>query len=713
MNYPPSTVYQLNDLRKKITAYLEPEQIARIEKAVEFGAIAHEGQTRMTGEPYITHPIAVAEILGEMHMDHQTIQAAILHDVIEDTPTAKNDIQRKFGKGVAELVDGVSKLTMMNFDSLEEKQAHNFRKMVMAMSNDIRVILVKLADRLHNMRTLAPLPASKRRRIAKETLEIYAPIAQRLGMNSIRLELEELGFSTLYPMRHRILAEQVRKARGNRKEIITKIRNALRRRLRQEKIPAEILGREKHLYGIYQKMREQKLSFSEVYDVYAFRLLVDSVDTCYRILGVIHNLYKPVPGRFKDYIAIPKTNGYQSLHTILFGPYGVNIEVQIRTHEMNEVAESGIAAHWLYKTGARQDRKGAHKRAREWLQNIMEMQQTAGNPEEFLENVKVDLFPESVYVFTPKGKIIELPRGATPVDFAYAIHTDVGNTCIGARVNKRLAPLGTQLSTGQVVEIIRGKSISPNPQWLNFVVTARARSNIRHYLKSLQNSEAIVFGKRLLVRELSIFSVQYDDIAEETKQSVIEEYKLSSEDELFSEIGLGNRLAPLVARKLIPSINNSLLQEKDEKLDTRPIAIKGTEGLVVSFPKCCRPIPGDPIIGYVTAGRGIVIHVQDCKNVSEFHNQPEKWIDVEWEKKIKQEFPCTLSLDVTNQRGVLATIASAIAEVDANILNVDINDRDDRYTRIVFLLEVKNRKHLASVMRRLHRLKHVTRITRG
>ncbi len=712
MNYPSAIVYQLNDLKKTVGTYLEDEQIARIEKAVEFGAVAHDGQTRKSGEPYITHPIAVAEILGEMHMDHQTIQAAILHDVIEDTSIDKNDIQRKFGKGVAELVDGVSKLTMMKFDSLEEKQAHNFRKMVMAMSNDIRVILVKLADRLHNMRTLGSLSAKKRRRIAKETLEIYAPIAQRLGMNAIRLELEELGFSSLYPMRHRILAEQVRKARGNRKEIISKIRNALRRRLRQEKIPAQILGREKHLYGIYNKMREQRRSFSEVYDVYAFRLLVDSVDTCYRVLGVMHNLYKPVPGKFKDYIAIPKTNGYQSLHTILFGPYGVNIEVQIRTHDMNDVAESGIAAHWLYKTGAKNDRKGAHKRAREWLHNIIEMQQTAGNPEEFLENVKVDLFPESVYVFTPKGKIIELPRGATSVDFAYAIHTDVGNTCIGARVNKRLAPLGTPLDTGQVIEIIRGKTESPNPQWLNFVVTARARSNIRHYLKSLQANEASVLGKRLLVRELSAFSINYDDIPEEQKQSIIEEYKLSSENELLAEIGLGNRLAPLVARKLVPTLEELTENQKD-KVDSNPISIKGTEGLVISFPKCCRPIPGDPIIGYVTAGRGIVIHVRDCKNVQEFQNQPEKWVDVEWEKKIKQEFPCMLSMEVTNQRGVLATIASAIAEVDANILNVDIVDKDDRYTRITFLVEVKNRNHLASVMRRLHRIKHVSHIVRS
>ena len=703
---------ELNELKKVIESYLEPEQVSKIRRAIDFGSKAHEGQMRQSGEPYISHPIAVATILGEMHMDHQTIQAAILHDTIEDTETAKSDIKRRFGKGVAELVDGVSKLTMIDFDSVEEKQAHNFRKMIMAMSNDIRVILVKLADRLHNMRTLGALPAAKRRRIARETLEIYAPIAQRLGINSIRLELEELGFQTLYPMRHRILTEQVINARGHRKEIIAKIRNALRRRLRQEKIPTQIQGREKHLYGIYEKMREQKLSFNEVYDVYAFRLLVDNVDTCYRALGVVHNLYRPVPGRFKDYIAIPKNNGYQSLHTILFGPYGVNIEVQIRTHAMHDVAESGIAAHWLYKTGSHLDRKGAHKRAREWLRSIIEMHQTAGDPQEFLENVKIDLFPESVYVFTPKGKIIELPKGATPVDFAYAIHTDIGNTCTGARINKRLAPLGTHLKTGEVVEVIRSKTAQPNPEWLKFAVTARARSNIRHYLKSLQATEAVVLGRRLLIRELSAFRFSLDDVTEDIWKIVLEDFKLENEDELFADIGLGNRLAPLVARKLIQATGVIEEEPRDSGRST-PLAIKGSEGLVINFPKCCNPIPGDPIIGFVTTGRGIVIHLQSCKNTIEFQNQPEKWVNVEWEEDIEQEFICPVSLDVTNQRGMLATIATTISDVEANIVNVEIKEKDDRYTRITFTIEVRDRDHLARVMRRIHGLKHVSHINRG
>ncbi len=703
---------QFTDLSRVIGDYLDPGNVAKVKRAYNFGAKAHEGQQRLSGEPYINHPLEVARILGEMHMDHQTLQAALLHDVIEDTGTNKQALERRFGKSVAELVDGVSKLTLMKFDTSEEKQAHNFRKMIMAMSNDIRVILVKLADRLHNMRTLEALPPEKRRRIARETLDIYAPIAQRLGMNNIRLELEELGFKALHPLRHRILTEQVIKARGHRKEIIDKIRNALRRRLRQEKIPAQILGREKHLFGIYRKMYEQKLSFNEVYDVYAFRLLVDSVDTCYRAIGVVHNLYRPVPGKFKDYIAIPKANGYQSLHTVLFGPYGVNIEVQIRTHDMNEVAESGIAAHWLYKTGAStQDRRGAHKRAREWLQSIMEMQQTAGNPQEFLSNVKVDLFPESVYVFTPRGKIIELPRGATAVDFAYAIHTDVGNTCTGARVNKRLVPLGTQLVNGNVVEILTSKSATPNPGWLNFVITARARAAIRHYLKTLKQNEAVSLGKRLLIRELQAFSLKYADIDQELIRKMVKEYKLADEEDLLCEIGLGNRMAPLIARKLIGGVAQE--RKSPSSQHTMPLAIKGSEGMVITFPKCCHPLPGDPIVGVVTSGRGIVVHNQECKNVAEFQHQQDKWIEVEWSDKVHGEFHCGLGMDVTNQRGMLATIATAISSVDANILGVDIKDKDDRYTRLSFLIEVRSRRHLAEVMRRVRRIKHVSRITRN
>ena len=702
----------LNDLLKKIRTYLPDDQVEAVRTAYLFGAKAHEGQHRVSGEPYIYHPLEVACILADMHMDHQTLIAALLHDVIEDTDTAKKEISKRFGKSVAELVDGVSKLTQVTFDSVEQAQAHNFRKMLMAMSNDIRVILVKLADRLHNMRTLGVLHPDKRRRIARETLEIYVPIAQRLGLNTIRLELEELGFTTLYPMRHRVLVEQVNKARGHRKEVIDKIRNALRRRLRQEKIPAQIYGREKHLYGIYQKMRENHLSFNDVYDVYAFRIIVDSVNTCYQVVGTVHNLYRPVPGKFKDYIAIPKANGYQSLHTVLFGPFGVPIEIQIRTHEMNDVAEDGIAAHWLYKSDSRGDRSGAHKRAREWLQSIIEMQQTAGNPEEFLENVKVDLFPDAVYAFTPKGRIIELPRGATAVDFAYAIHTNLGNSCTGARINRRLAPLSTQLTSGQTVEIIKSPGAQPNPAWLNFVITARARSNIRHYLKNMKANEAVALGRRMLNRQLELLNKRYADLEHEQIDHVLAEYKMKSEEDLLRDIGLGNRLAPLIARKLTLNGEDILVKEEDSRDSSTPLQIKGTEGMVVSFPKCCYPIPGDPIIGFASAGRGIVIHTQACKNIAEYRNHPEKWINVKWEDHIDRIFPTLLRMNAINQRGVLATVASAISDQEANIINVDIKDKGDRYTKLEFVVEVRNRKHLADVMRRLRGIRNVSNISR-
>ncbi len=708
-------MFRVNDLTNLVSAYLEPQQIDRVFQAYQFSAKAHEGQQRVSGEPYIHHPLEVARILGEMHMDHQTLMAAILHDVIEDTPTAKDEIRKKFGKSVAELVDGVSKLTQIQFESVEEAQAQNFRKMLMAMSSDIRVILVKLADRLHNMRTLGSLRYEKRMRISRETLDIYVPIAQRLGLNNIRLELEELGFLTMYPMRHRILTEQVSKARGNRKEVITKIRNALRRRMRQEKLPVEIHGREKHLYGIYEKMRRNKLTFNEVYDVYAFRILVEDVDNCYRALGVVHNLYKPVPGKFKDYIAIPKTNGYQSLHTVLFGPYGVNIEVQIRTKEMNDVAEAGIAAHWLYKSGKKSgDRSGAHRKAREWLQGIMEMQQTAGNPQEFLDNVKVDLFPDSVYLFTPKGKIIELSKGATTVDFAYAIHTDVGNSCTGARINRRLAPLGTRLYSGQSVEIITSPNAKPNPGWLKFVTTAKARTSIRHYLKNLKGDEAISLGLRLLNRELNVFGFRYDQIQPSKLEEVLNQYHLQDNQSLLAEIGLGNRIAPLIARRLIESEYKStkLVNGANEDSASEPFVIKGTEGMVVHFPKCCYPIPGDPITGFSSAGRGIVIHNLSCKNVAEYRNQPEKWIDVQWEEDIGRDFTTTIRMYATNQRGVLATVAAAISEQEANIINVDIEDKDDRDTLLAFEIEVRDRQHLAQVIKRIRRIKHISHISR-
>ena len=712
----------INELSKTIGTYLQPEQVNKVQLAYQFSAEAHEGQKRVSGEPYIHHPLEVAYILGDMRMDYQTLVAAILHDVIEDTPTVKTEIRKKFGKGIAELVDGVSKLDKVKFESFEEAQANNFQKMLMAMSTDIRVILVKLADRLHNMRTLEALKSGKRVRIAKETLEIYAPIALRLGINSIRLELEELGFATLYPLRYRILDEQINKARGHRKEVISKIRTALKRRMRQEKIPGQIFGREKHLYGIYKKMRDQNLSFSDVYDVYAFRIIVDDVDTCYRTVGTVHNLYKPVPGKFKDYIAIPKTNGYQSLHTALFGPYGVPIEIQIRTKEMNDVAEVGIAAHWLYKTGntskninrVNKDQSGAQQRAREWLRNIVEMNKTAGNPEEFFENVKIDLFPDEVYIFTPKGKIMELPNGSTAIDFAYAIHTDIGNTCVGARVNRKLVPLGTQLTNGQTVEIIAASSGRPNPAWLSFVVTAKARSQIRHFLKNLQQSEAVALGKRLLNRELEPFSLTYQDISEVDMKYLLNENKNENKNELFEDMGLGNKMAPLIARQLVVLKKLASKKNQENSVDnTIPLSIKGTEGMVVKFPKCCYPIPGDPIHGFVTSGRGIVIHRQTCKNLAEYQKQQEKWINVEWEPYNEGEYQVKIHLNVNNQRGVLATVAAAIADTDANINSVEMKERDGRHTSLRFIIEVKNRVHLAKVIRKIRLIKSVSQIDRN
>ncbi len=701
----------IDDICVQARSYLNPDDVGLVRRAYEFGAEAHEGQHRVSGEPYIQHPLEVASILAEMHMDHETLAAAMLHDVLEDTGTGKDAISDEFGGDIAEIVDGLSKLTQIEFDSYEDAQAQNIQKMLMAMTSDIRVILVKLADRLHNMRTIRVLPLEKRRRIARETLDIYAPIAQRLGLNMIRLELEELGFAALYPMRHRVINEEVRKARGNRKEIINKIKNGIRRRLRQEKIPAQVFGREKHLYSIYKKMRNKHLSFADVFDVYAFRIIVDNVDTCYRVIGTVHNLYKPLPGKLKDYIAIPKVNGYQCLHTVLFGPYGVPIEVQIRTQEMDDIAEGGIAAHWLYKSGDGAS-KNAHRRAGEWLSGVLEIQRQAGNSQEFLEHFKIDLFPHDIYVFTPKGDIMELPQGATPVDLAYAIHTDVGNACVAARIDRRLASLRTVLETGQTVEIITAPGARPNPAWLNFIATSRARSHIRHFLKNIQRDEACTLGRRMLNRELEGYSVNLDTINKRDLKNTLKELNIDTLDDLLEHIGLGDRMAPLVARSLFPDDKGRPKKANRSGSQAAPLIIQGTEGMVVSFPKCCHPIPGDPIIGYLSAGRGLVIHHASCRNVSEFRNQPEKWVDVAWAKDIETEFSAEIHVEVTNQRGALATIAQMIADQQANIDHLEMFDRDGRYVEFIFVITVRDRQHLARLIRRVRSVKHVSRVTR-
>ncbi|MGR6034071.1 MAG: bifunctional GTP diphosphokinase/guanosine-3',5'-bis pyrophosphate 3'-pyrophosphohydrolase [Candidatus Nitrosoglobus sp.] len=705
----------IDSLCATVASYLEPGSQDEIRRAYYFAVAAHGEQKRRSGEPYITHPLAVAEIMAEMHTDHQCIMAALLHDVLEDTGVSKAELSRYFGEEVAELVDGVSKLAQINAISREHAQADNLRKMLLAMTRDIRVILLKLADRLHNMRTLRYVTREKQCRIARETLEIYAPIANRLGMNSIRRELQSLGFQTLYPLRYRVLDAAVKRARGNRKEIVSTIQNAIAQRLAQEGLEGIVEGREKILYSLYAKMCDKHRSLSEVMDLYAFRIIVNSADICYRVLGAVHSLYKPVPGKFKDYIAIPKANGYQSLHTVLFGPYGVPIEVQIRTHDMDRIAEVGIAAHWLYKAGGDERGSGsAQRRAREWLKGLLEIQQDAGDSLEFLENVKVDLFPDEVYVFTPKGKIMILARGATAVDFAYAVHTDVGNHCVAAKIDRRLAPLSTPLENGQNVQVITAPTVRPNPAWLNFVVTGKARANIRHYLKNLKREESIQLGERLLNKHLQSYSLVLEDIPPDRLQSLLREFELEDVNQLLEAIGLGNRPALLVARRLVPDDVEEKEEEKDSGGDfpRRPLKIKGTEGMVVTFAKCCRPIPGDSIRGFITAGRGVVIHTERCKNLAEFRGRPERWTDVEWADDTQAEFPVEVRVDVENRRGVLATVAAAVSDTDANIDNVSINDRDGIMCSILFTLEVRNRYQLARVMRRIRRLDMVLRIVR-
>jgi RelA/SpoT family (p)ppGpp synthetase len=723
------SVFLVSDLCSILETYLDPEQVRGVYDAYLFGADAHEGQKRLSGEPYIYHPLAVARILAELKMDDKTIIAAILHDVIEDTPTAKECLEEKFGAEVAELVDGVSKLTQIKFESKAEAQAENFRKLLLAMSKDIRVILIKLADRVHNMRTIGIMRPDKRRRIARETLEIYVPIANRLGMNNMRVELQELGFEAAHPTRYRVLKQAMKSARGNRKEIVNKIRAGIEDRFAQEGLALEINGREKHLYSVYQKMKHKRLSFSEVYDVYAFRLIVDKVDSCYRALGIIHNLYKPLPGKFKDYIAIPKKNGYQSLHTILFGPYGVPIEVQIRTDDMHKIAEAGIASHWLYKSGEG-DGPGNEARANEWLRGVLEMQRTSGTSMEFLENVKIDLFPDVVYVFSPKGEIKELPRGATPVDFAYAVHTDVGNTCVAAKVERKLVPLRTPLETGKTVEIITAKGARPNPSWLSFVVTGKARTHIRHFLKHLQEDEAVVLGRRLLVRSLEALGLTLDNIPTTRINRVLKVYKLENLEELLVEIGLGNRMSLLVARQLSGESSMSAggggraSRFKDmfsryapnwlmgQRKAPSPLAIQGTEGVIVKYARCCRPIPGDPIVGVFNPGSGIVVHTANCKNIREEKKHPENWLDLQWEKEPKGEYSVEVRVEVSNERGVLATIAAVVSERGANIENVNIDQGDGSGTEIVLILAVKDRVHLANILRQTRSLDQVKKITR-
>src|SRR5271156_557687 len=692
----------ISQLLDKLEAYLSPAQVERVREAYEFGAEKHRGQKRVSGEPYITHPVAVADILADLRLDADTLVAAILHDVIEDTPTAKAEIASIFGQVVAELVDGVSKLDQIQFKNRQEAQAESFRKMLLAM---VRVIMVKLADRMHNMRTLGVMPPVKRRRSARETLEIYAPIAERLGLYAVKLELEDLGFRALYPYRYKVLERELKRARGNQKEFIGKIAETFKGALKKAAIEGTVEGREKHLYSIYKKMQNKKISINEMVDVYGFRIIVDNADTCYRTLGLVHSVYKPMPGRFKDYIAIPRVNGYQSLHTTLFGPNGVPIEVQIRSEQMHRVAESGIAAHWKYKSGGDAFGGIEHDRAREWLASLVQIQE-GGSSEEFLESVKVDLFPDKVYVFTPKGKILRLPTGATTVDFAYAIHTDVGNRCVAAKVDRRLVPLRTPLRNGQTVEIITAKGAKPNPSWSSFLVTAKARAAIRQYLKNLKKGDALELGRRLLGLALEEFSLSLKKIPAAQIDAVVKELNLRDADELYEKIGLGERLAPLVARRLQPANGGG---EVGHAHAGGPLMIAGTEGLLVTYARCCFPIPNDPIMAYLSAGRGVMIHRQNCGNLAEYRKQPEKWLSVAWEGTHGRLFSSEIQLEINNRVGVLAAVASSIAGTETNIDQVSLEERDVNSSSLKFQIQVRDRKHLALVIKTIRGMPDVLR----
>ncbi len=699
----------LQGLTDKLSSYLDPKEIDRIKRAYHFSEKCHLGQMRQSGDPYITHPLAVANILADMQMDPESLMAGLLHDVIEDTGATKGQISRRFGRTVADLVDGVSKLGEIESASRAEQQAESFQKMTLAMSRDIRVMLVKLADRLHNMRTLGVLSPEKRRRIARETIDIYAPIAQRLGINDIRLEFEDLGFAAMYPLRHRRLREALKASRKNRKEVVTEIQQAIEMRLERESVHVEVKGREKHLWSIYLKMREKKKSFRDIMDVFAFRLVVDNVDDCYRALGIVHNIYKPVPGEFKDYIAIPKTNGYQSLHTLLVGMHGVIIEVQIRTREMDAMANFGIAAHWEYKS-SNNNVEVSRRRAARWVQGLLEMQQKAGDSLEFLEHVKADLFPDEVYVFTPKGKIIELPTGATPIDFAYSVHTGLGDRCIACHVDGQLTPLSEPLQSGQKIDIISAAGAQPNPSWLNFVVTAKARSAIRHFLKNQQHDESVDLGKRLLDHALGNLGTSYKQLKKSQIKRLLKETGASTFEFVLQQIGLGNRVPFAVANLMV--LPNKRVVSDNHKNPNLPVVIDSSQGLVLQYGRCCHPIPGDPILGHMTPGKGLVIHLESCRNLKEIRSNPEKCMSLLWSPVVKGEFAVELKAEVTPERGFIAALASRMTEEDATIEHISVNEKDAFTSIVDVVLTVRDRIHLADIMRRARSLKSVRRIYR-
>jgi len=702
-----TTLPEASFLFHELSSYLTREDVSELQSAYLFSQSAHSGQFRQSGEPYISHPLAVASILGKLRLDSQTLAAALLHDVMEDTHVSKAEIGDRFGKSVAELVDGVSKLDKIEFQSHADAQAENFRKMLLAMARDVRVILIKLADRLHNMRTLEAMRLEKKRRIARETMEIYAPIANRLGLNNIYHELQELSFRYLYPRRYRVLTNATRAARGNRREMVSKILETMKQRLKTSGLDAEVTGREKQLYSIYKKMVEKHLSFSEILDIYGFRVIVKDVASCYIALGALHSLYNPIPGKFKDYIAIPKANGYQSLHSTLWGPYGTPIEIQIRTPEMHRIAEAGVASHWLYKSSDA-DLNDLNMKTHQWLQSLLETMSDSTDSLEFLEHIKVDLFPGEVYVFTPQGEILALPKGSTAVDFAYAVHTDIGDCCVAARINGENAPLRTVLRSGDRVEIVTASHAKPNPAWLNYVVTGKARSHIRRFLKTMQYDESAKLGERLLNQAFATLKVDPQTISETQWEKLTRESGAKSRTDLLADMGLGKHLPAVIARRLAASPGESTSGMSGT---TDVITILGTEGMAVQFARCCRPIPGDPVIAFIKKDQGLVIHADDCPTVAKNKGSSDNWLDVAWGKDIDRQFEVGIKLMVANQRGALARVAAAIADADSNIDNVAM-EGDGTYTTMNFVLQVRNRHHLAQVIRSLRRIPEVAKISR-
>lgn len=699
-----------SQLTTLLRVYLSQAEIEQVWDAYRYSDVVHKGQMRRSGEPYISHPVAVTCILAKLHLDVPTLLAALLHDVVEDSEVSKEELSERFGKQVADLVDGLTKLDKIELQTAVQAQAENVRKMLLAMSQDVRVILVKLADRLHNMQTLDVMKPAKQRRISQETLDIYAPIANRLGLNVIYQELEDLSFKYIYPNRYNVIAKAIKTARGNRKEVISKILESLKTKLADSDIEATVEGREKHLYSVYKKMMNKGLKLSQVGDIYGFRVLVKDMPTCYLTLGSLHSLYKPIPGKFKDYIAISKVNGYQSLHTTLFGPFGTPIEVQIRSIAMHDIAQAGVAAHWLYKT-TDANLTQLQQQTHQWLQRLVEIQTESDDSHEFLEHFKVDLFPDEVYVFTPKGNILALPKGSTAVDFAYAVHTDVGNCCVAVKINHELAPLRTEMKNGDHVEIITSALAKPNPAWLNYVVTGKARSHLRHYLKSIKVTESTHLGERMLNTALRALHVEPAQIKAKQWNKVMRDYGAQDKAEILADIGLGKRISLMVAHQLLASEHEHAEPNTHKSFDK--ITIRGSEGMAVQFAQCCRPIPGDPILGFINKDKGLVIHTHDCNAISKFKLDPDKWLDVEWDADDKRLFRVDLRVVVVNERGMLAKLAAGISDAGSNIDNVSAEEPDgSQYSTINFTVQVHDRVHLAELIRNLRKIPEVVRMNR-